>query len=74
VNRLIQSIGTEFAARPGKLDLIYFNPEAGHLLDTHEGFELLWTGSVPMSEEDTAADYVASADDLCSFYRWVGNR
>jgi SAM-dependent methyltransferase len=74
VKRLIESISTEFAARPGSLDLIYFNPEAGHLLDTHEGFELLWTGSIPMSEEDTAVDYVASADDLCSFYRWVGDR
>jgi SAM-dependent methyltransferase len=74
VTRLIGGIESQFASRPGKLDLIYFNPEAGHLLDGHEGFELLWAGTVPMSEEDTAADYVASPDDLCSIYRWVGNR
>jgi len=25
-----------------------------------------------MSAEDAEADYVASPDDLCSVYRWVG--
>jgi hypothetical protein len=44
------------------------------LLEAHRGFELLWTGTVEMSEEDAAADYVASAEDICSVYRWVGQR
>jgi hypothetical protein len=74
VERLIESIDAQFSARPGKMDLIYFNPEAGHLLEAHEGFKLLWTGTVEMSEEDAEADSVASSDDLCSVYRWVGNR
>jgi hypothetical protein len=72
VERLIASIEIEFAARPGMMDLIYFNPESGHLLDAHKGFELLWTGTVAMSEEDSKADHVASPDDLCSIYRWMG--
>ena len=72
VKRLIESIEADFVARPGQMDLIYFNPEAGHLLEAHEGFELLWSGTVEMSAEDAEADYVASPDDLCSVYRWVG--
>jgi SAM-dependent methyltransferase len=74
MKRLIERIEADFSGRPGMLDLIYFNPESGHLLEAHGGFELLWTGIVAMSEEDAAVDMVASADDLCSVYRWVGRR
>src|ERR1700733_3067227 len=72
LKRLIERIETDFAGRRGMLDLIYFNPEAGELLETHGGFELLWTGTVALSEEDSAADRVASAEDLCSVYRGGG--
>jgi hypothetical protein len=71
LERLIERIETDFAERQGMLDLIYFNPEGGELLQQHGGFELLWTGTVPMSEED-AADQIASPEDLCSVYRWIG--
>ncbi len=63
VLRIIKRIEAEFANRPGMLDLIYFNPEAEQLLQGHPGFELLWTGTMAMSEEDQAADPVASPDD-----------
>jgi hypothetical protein len=72
MKRLIERIEEDFRARPRLLDLIYFNPEAGQLLEAHGGFELLWTGTVAMSDEDAAVDWVASADDLCSVYRWIG--
>jgi hypothetical protein len=72
VKRLIERLEGEFADRPGLLDVIYFNPEAGDVFDAHAGFKLLWTGTVEMSEEDAAADHVASPEDLCSVYRWVG--
>jgi SAM-dependent methyltransferase len=72
VNRLIERIEIEFAGRPGALDLIYFNPDPAAVLGNHPGFELLWTGTVALSEEDRAADWVASEDDICSVYRWVG--
>jgi hypothetical protein len=72
MKQLIERIEADFRGRPGMLDLIYFNPEAGQLLEAHGGFELLWTGTVAMSEEDAAVDLVASAEDLCSVYRWVG--
>jgi SAM-dependent methyltransferase len=72
VKQLIERLEREFADRPGLLDVIYFNPEAGELIETHAGFKLLWTGTVEMSEEDAVADHVASPEDLCSVYRWVG--
>ena len=72
MERLIDRIETSFAARRGLLDLIYFNPESGGLLAAHGGFELRWTGTVAMSEEDAAVDHVASPEDLCSIYRWIG--
>jgi SAM-dependent methyltransferase len=72
MKRLIERIESDFAGRPGMLDLIYFNPESGELFEAHPGFELLWTGTVPMSEEDIAVDLVASPEDICSVYRWLG--
>jgi hypothetical protein len=72
MKRLIERIEADFRGRPGMLDLIYFNPESGQLFEEHGGFKLLWTGTVAMSEEDAAVDMVASAEDLCSLYRWVG--
>jgi SAM-dependent methyltransferase len=72
LKRLIERLEVDFAQRPGMLDLIYFNPEAGELLEAHGGFKLLWTGTVALSEEDAAVDRVASAEDICSVYRWVG--
>ncbi len=74
LERLMERIETDFAGRPGMLDLIYFNPEAGEAIEAHGGFKRLWTGTVPMSEEDAAADRVASPDDLCSVYRWTGQQ
>jgi SAM-dependent methyltransferase len=72
VQRVIERIEAEFTGRPGLLDLMYFNPDAEELLDAHPGFELLWTGTMALSEEDQAADPVVSPDDICSVYRWVG--
>jgi hypothetical protein len=71
VQRLIERIEADFAKRPGMLDLIYFNPAAEEMLDAHGGFELLWRGTVAMSEEDASVDWVASPEDICSVYRWV---
>jgi SAM-dependent methyltransferase len=72
VKRLIERLEADFSSRSRQLDVIYFNPEAGALFDAHAGFELLWTGTVEMSEEDATADHVASPEDLCSVYRWSG--
>jgi SAM-dependent methyltransferase len=72
LTQLIERISDTFAERPGMLDLIYFNPQDGGLIDAHPGFKLLWSGTVALSEEDAAVDWVASPEDICSVYRWVG--
>jgi SAM-dependent methyltransferase len=72
VEQLLSQIERQFADRPGMLDVIYFNPQSEELLHPHPGFRQLWSGTVPMSDEDTAADPVASPEDLCSLYRWTG--
>ncbi len=72
LTRVIERIKADFATHPRPLDVIYFNPEAGELLENHGGFRRLWTGTIDMSAEDAAADWIASPGDLCSIYRWVG--
>jgi hypothetical protein len=74
LKRLIERIEADFFDRPGMLDLIYFIPQSEKLLQAHPGFELLWTGTIPTSQEDMEADWVASVEDLCSVYRWVGHQ
>jgi SAM-dependent methyltransferase len=72
VEQLLTQIEHQFADRPGMLDVIYFNPQSEQLFHPHSGFRQLWSGTVPMSNEDIAADPVASPEDLCSLYRWTG--
>jgi SAM-dependent methyltransferase len=74
LSRVIERIESEFAGRSAQLDVIYFNPEAGELFETNGGFQRLWTGTADLSEEDAAADWVASPGDLCSIYRWIGQK
>jgi SAM-dependent methyltransferase len=80
---LLRHIADEFAGRSGQLDLIYANDEFADLLGSHVGFARLWTGLVPLSAEDEAADrdilnhqpdgeYAWSTEEPSSIYRWVG--
>lgn len=73
VDKLLERIETSFQDRPGLLDIMYFNPESAEAFEHARGFELLWSGRIEMSAEDAAADLVASPEDLCNLYRWVGH-
>ncbi len=72
VEQLLRRIEISFADRAGLLDIAYFNPECSAALQEFGGFRLMFNGTIAMSEEDAAADLVASPDDLCHLYRWVG--
>lgn len=74
LERLLERIEVAFRDRAGMLDVVYFNPESAEAFGAHQGFELMWSRSIAMSDEDAAADLVASPDDLCNLYRWVGRR
>lgn len=78
---LIRRIETQFAKRPGTLDILYVNDECAHLLDGHPAFTRLFRGQVPMSPEDHAADleaiaqqkeYGSTGDEACAIYRYTG--
>jgi len=72
MERLLERIPMRFQDRTDLLDVVYFNPEAADVFQAVDGFQLMWSGTIPLSAEDAAADLVASPDDLCNLYRWVG--
>lgn len=81
VRALLRRIETQFAKRPGALDILYVNAECADLLDHNPAFTRLWLGAVPMSPEDHAADleaiaqqkeYGSTGDELCAIYRYTG--
>jgi hypothetical protein len=80
---LLKHIEREFAGRSGQLDLIYANDEFAALILARLGWTRLWTGMVPLSAEDEAADrailnhqpdgeYTWSTEEPSSIYRWSG--
>lgn len=81
LRKLLRRIETQFASRPGHLDLLYVNAEHASVLDRHPAFRQLWQGPVPMSTEDHLADlreiaqqleYGSTGDEFCAIYRYIG--
>ncbi len=78
---LLRRIETQFAHRPGQLDLLYVNAECAEVLDRNPAFTRLWMGQIAMTPEDHAADleaiaqqkeYGSTGDEQCAIYRYVG--
>ena len=78
---LLRRIETQFAKRPGELDLLYVNAECAVVLNRNPAFKQLWVGTVPMSPEDHVADiaaiamqkeYGSTGDEECAIYRYIG--
>jgi len=81
LRRFLRSIETQFAKRPGKLDILYVNAECAVTFDRHPAFTRLWSGPVAMSPEDHIADlaaiaqqkeYGSTGDEECAIYRYTG--
>ncbi len=81
LERLLRRIETQFARRPGTLDILYVNAECRAVLDQHPAFTRLFLGSVAMSAEDHVADlaaiaqqkeYGSTGDEECAIYRYTG--
>ncbi len=79
---LLKHIEREFASRSGQIDLLYANDELAEVLTNRPHWTRLWTGMVPLSAEDEAADrailnhqpdgeYAWSTEEPSSIYRWV---
>ena len=81
MRKLMRRIETQFAKRPGTVDLIYVNSECRALFDGHPAFTRLFFGPVAMSPEDHVADlaaiaqqeqYGSTGDEECAIYRYTG--
>jgi SAM-dependent methyltransferase len=83
MRRLLRRWARIFAKRPGQLDLLYVNPEQGHLIERERGFTRLFEGKVRRSRADAIADhrimanqpdgeYAASNYEDCAIWRWTG--
>jgi SAM-dependent methyltransferase len=81
LKQLLRRIETQFAKRPGTLDILYVNAECRIVLDQHPAFTRLFNGPVAMSPEDHAADlaaiaqqeeYGSTGDEECAIYRYTG--
>jgi SAM-dependent methyltransferase len=81
LKQLLRRIETQFANRPGSLDLLYVNAECANVIDRNPAFTQLFLENVPMSPEDHAADreaiaqqkeYGSTGDEECAIYRYTG--
>ena len=81
LRKLLGRIESAFLSRPRQLDLLYVNAEHSVVLTRNPAFQLLWSGTVPMSTEDhiadlqeiaTQLDYGSTGDEQCAVYRYIG--
>ena len=81
LKQLLRRIETQFANRPGSLDLLYVNAECANVIDRNPAFTQLFLENIPMSPEDHAADreaiarqkeYGSTGDEECAIYRYTG--
>ncbi len=81
LKQLLRRIETQFASRPGSLDMLYANAECANVIDRNPAFTQLFLENVPMSLEDHAADleaiarqkeYGSTGDEECAIYRYTG--
>jgi SAM-dependent methyltransferase len=83
IRALMLHLESQFASRPGQLDLIYANDEGQDVIAQNPRWTRLWRGLIPLSAEDEAADkailnhqpegeYAWSTEEPCSIFRWMG--
>ena len=83
LRRYLRHVEQSISNNPNPFDLLYVNAEHDSFLDHHPAFTRLWTGLIPMSLADHAADraaiaeqkeYGSTGDELCAIYRYKGRR
>lgn len=72
MTRLLQHLEKALRKKPHPLDILYFTPDAGHLLANHPSFITLWSESILISPADQAIEPAISIIDRCTAYRWIG--
>jgi SAM-dependent methyltransferase len=83
LRRFLRHVEKSISNNPRPFDLFYVNAEHDSYLDHHPAFTRLWTGLVPMTPADHAADlaaiaqqkeYGSTGDELCAIYRYKGRK
>jgi SAM-dependent methyltransferase len=69
MRKLVEALRKRVASGGGLVDVIYQNAEAEEDFRRCPDFRLLWRESLPMSEDDRAADAVSSAEDVTCAWR-----
>jgi SAM-dependent methyltransferase len=72
MRRLAERMRMRFVGRPNQLEVVYQKPEQAAVFE--EGFEMVWSEAIAMSEEDWAADLVADPKDESRAYRLLPRR
>jgi SAM-dependent methyltransferase len=67
LRRVLQRLEEGTAGR--EIELMYLLPQEEAVFAEFPAFELLWSRTMGMSEEDRAADTASSSEDRCSLYR-----
>lgn len=68
MRELAERLRERSARDAGRVDVIYQYAAHGRALEEIAGMQKRWEGRLPLSEEDAAADPVASAEDVTAFY------
>jgi hypothetical protein len=71
LRQLIERVEQSFAANPRPVDVLYCNPVSARLFENHSSYRQLWSGRVPVSPEDAAAESFASSDEPCFLFSYV---
>jgi hypothetical protein len=66
---LLDRLQTLSRSRSAPIDIIYMRPEYAELFDRVPNMHLLWSGDVPFSPEDAAADLFRGSAQGCFIYR-----
>jgi SAM-dependent methyltransferase len=85
VRTLKRHMERSFTSRPGQIDVLYANNEFASVFERNLHWREMWRGDVALSPGDYAADkeildhqpdgeYISSAEEASSIYRWVGRR
>ena len=83
MRRFMAGLKSQFAGRPGQVDLLYVNNEQERVVELQRGWSRLFLGPVRRSAADAIADYrilanqpdgeyASSNSEDCSIWRWVG--
>lgn len=72
LRRVLDALERQVLRSGCRVDLLYQNEGPTLPLRSDPRLTLLWTGSLPVEEQEAGAELVGSPEDVTSLYRWKG--